>query len=122
MNTRIKMLVVDDNKELRQSLCEQFLQEGFEVDLAEDGDIALEMIKQKEYAIVLLDVKMPRMDGTTVLQELQKIHTYPKVIMLSVMNDIAIALECVKRGAQDYITKPYDPEELLQVVMKVLNK
>jgi len=65
---------------------------------------------------------MPRMDGMEVLRELQRIKKYPKVIMFTVIQDISIALECVQLGAMDYITKPYDPEELLSAVRKVLHK
>jgi len=77
-------------------------------------------MKKNHYDIVLLDVKMPRMDGMTVLQEMKKIEKFPHVIILTAVNDVSTALECVKMGAKDYISKPYDPEELLHVVIKVL--
>ncbi|MBI3766292.1 MAG: response regulator [Ignavibacteriales bacterium] len=106
---------------MRQSLYEQFTNEDFVVDVADDGDVALEKIKQLDYDIVLLDMKMRRMNGLAVLKEMQKVHKHPRVIMLTVMRDISTALECIKLGANDYITKPYDPEELLSVVIKVLS-
>ncbi len=63
---------------------------------------------------------MPRMDGMTVLKEMRKTGKNPHVIMLTGVNDVPTAMECVKMGARDYISKPYDPEELLHVVIKVL--
>ncbi len=120
MGHHLKMLCVDDNNDLRESLKDQFVLENFDVDTASDGDIALEMIKQNNYDIVLLDVKMPRMDGLSVLKELRTLDKNPQVIMLSAVNDLPTAKECVSLGAKDYISKPYEPEELLHVVIKVL--
>jgi DNA-binding response OmpR family regulator len=114
------MLCVDDNADLRESLADQFKMENFDVDTAEDGDIAVEKIKKNHYDIILLDVKMPRMDGMTVLKEMKTLNKNPHVIMLSAVNDVPTAMECVKLGAKDYISKPYEPEELLHVVIKVL--
>ncbi len=120
MPAHMKMLCVDDNPDLRLSLKEQFEMEDFHVDTATDGDEALEKIKGNEYDIVLLDVKMPKMGGMDVLKEMKKNNKYPHVIMLSAIDDVPTAIECVKLGAKDYISKPYDPEELLHVVIKVL--
>jgi DNA-binding response OmpR family regulator len=116
----MKMLCVDDNADLRWSLKEQFEMEDFSVDTATDGSDALEKIKMNNYDIVLLDVKMPKMGGMDVLKEMKKQNKYPHVIMLSAVDDVPTAIECVKLGAKDYIQKPYDPEELLHVVIKVL--
>ena len=118
--SHLKMLCVDDKEELRNNLEQQFTAEEFDVDTAEDGDIALELIKKNHYDIVLLDVKMDRMDGIQVLEEMRKLSKHPHVIMLSAVNDVPTALECVRLGAKDYISKPYDPEDLLHVVIKVL--
>lgn len=120
MAPHMKMLCVDDNLELRNNLKEQFTNEDFEVDTAEDGVIALEKLKANQYDIVLLDMKMPRMDGITVLRELKIICRLPQIIMLTAVNDLPTALECIKLGARDYISKPYDPEELLHVVIRTL--
>ena len=121
MSPNLKMLSVEDDAELRQSLHQQFTAEGFEVDGAEDGDIALEMLKHKQYDVVLLDLKLKRMDGKAVLKEMKKINAYPHVIVLTAIDDVKTALECIKLGAEDYISKPYDPEELLHIVIKVLS-
>src|SRR6266850_6949348 len=108
MGHNLKMLCVDDNVDLRTSLEQQFLAEDFDVDTAENGLAALEKIKSTHYDIVLLDMKMPHMDGMTVLKEMRKINKHPHVIMLTAVDDVPTALECVKLGANDYISKPYD--------------
>ena len=116
----LKMLCVDDKEDLRKSLTQQFTNEDFDVDTAEDGDVALEKIKANHYDIVLMDLKMPKMSGKDVLIEMRKLNKNPYVIILSAGDDLTVAQECVKLGAKDYIQKPYDPEELLHVVIKVL--
>jgi DNA-binding response OmpR family regulator len=120
MGHNMKMLCVDDNPELRESLRQQFVAEDFEVDTADDGDVALEKIRDHQYDIVLLDLKMHRMGGKEVLAGMRKLNKHPHVIMLTAVNDVPTAMECVKLGARDYVSKPYDPEELLHVVIKVL--
>lgn len=120
MTHHMKMLCVDDNEDLRTNLAQQFLNEDFDVETANDGQMAIEMIAKNQYDIVLLDLKMPRMDGVEVLKELKKINKYPHVIMLTGVDDVQTAIECVKLGAKDYIQKPYDPQDLLHIVIKVL--
>ena len=115
------ILCVDDDRELRKALEEQFLNEDFSVDTAADGVVALEKISNHHYDIVLLDLKMPKMDGMTVLKEMKKIGKLTNVIMLTGIDDVGTADECVKIGARDYISKPYDPEELLHIVNRVLS-
>jgi len=122
MGHHLKMLCVDDNEQLRTNLQEQFLAEDFDVETASDGAMALEKIKNTDYDLVLLDLKMPKMDGKQVLTQMKAINRNPRVIMLTAVDDVATALECVKLGAKDYISKPYDPEELLHIVIKVLGE
>jgi DNA-binding response OmpR family regulator len=120
MATHMKMLCVDDVEELRNNLAQQFLNEDFDVETASDGQMALEMITKNNYDIVLLDLRMPRLDGLGVLRELKKIGKNPHVIMLTGVDEVQVANECVKLGARDYIQKPYDPQDLLHIVIKVL--
>ena len=120
MGHNLKILCVDDHPDLRRSLQEQFVAEDFEVDTAEDGLVALEKIKHTHYDVILLDIGLPKMDGLTVLKEMKRMNKYTNVIMLSAVSDVPTAIECVRLGAKDYISKPYDPEELLHVVIKVL--
>ncbi len=116
----LKILCVDDHPDLLDSLIQLFKAEDFDVDAAENGIVALEKMKKKMYDLVLLDLMMPEMDGMTTLQEMRKASVFPKVIMLTGVDDVATALKCVQLGAKDYISKPYDPEELLHTVIKVL--
>ena len=120
MNERPRILCVDDREELRRNVKQQFEDEDFVVDTAEDGQVALEKIKNTDYDIVLLDVDMPKLDGISVLREMKSAGRLTNVIMLPGMNEVAIALACVKIGAKDYISKPYDPEELLTIVNRTL--
>jgi two-component system nitrogen regulation response regulator NtrX len=122
MKPHLKMLCVEDEKDIRESLVHQFADENFLVDAAEDGLIGLDLLKANHYDIVLLDLKMPRMDGMTVLKEMQKLNKNPHVIVLTGVDDVPTAIECVKLGAKDFLSKPYDPEELLHVVIKTLGK
>lgn len=120
MKTHLRMLCVDDNADLRNSLAQQFALEDFDVDTAVDGRDALAKIAANNYDIVLLDLKMPGLDGMGVLRELKTMNKNPHVIVLTAVADVPTALECVKMGARDYVSKPYDPEDLLHVVIKVL--
>jgi two-component system response regulator AtoC len=120
MKTHLKMLCADDNADLRNSLAQQFILEDFDVDTAVDGVDAVEKIAANHYDIVLLDLKMPRLDGIGVLKEMKAMNRNPHVIVLTAVADVPTALECVKLGARDYVSKPYDPEDLLHVVIKVL--
>lgn len=120
MKTHLKMLCVDDNAELLENLAQQFIAEDFDVDTAVDGVDAVGKIAAKQYDIVLLDLTMPRLDGIGVLKEIKAMGKNPHVIVLTALAEVATAQECVKLGARDYISKPYDPEDLLHVVIKVL--
>jgi DNA-binding response OmpR family regulator len=120
MKTHLKMLCADDNADLRNALAQQFILEDFDVDTAVDGVDAVEKIAANQYDIVLLDLRMPRLDGMGVLKEMKTMNKNPHVIVLTAVVDVDAALECVKLGASDYISKPYDPEDLLHVVIKVL--
>lgn len=120
MKTHLKMLCADDNADLRNALAQQFILEDFDVDTAVDGVDAVEKIAAGHYDIVLLDLKMPRLDGMGVLKEIKAMDRNPHVIVLTALADVPTALECIKLGARDYVSKPYDPEDLLHVVIKVL--
>ncbi len=120
MPHNLRMLIVDDHPDLRKSLEQQFLNEDFSVDTAENGRKAVEKIRDAHYDIILLDMMMPELDGMGVLREMKSMNKYTNVIMLSAVDEVSTAMECVKMGAKDFIQKPYDPEELLHVVIKVL--
>jgi DNA-binding response OmpR family regulator len=121
MNKPPKILCVDDSAELRAALEDQFTNEDFDVDTAGNGQVALEKIGTTDYDIVLLDMKMPGMNGMAVLQEMKKAGRLTNVIMLTGVDDLTTANECVRLGAKDFVQKPYEPEELLHVVNRILS-
>ena len=120
MAHNLRMLIVDDHPDLRKSLEQQFENEDFVVDSAENGRKAIDRIRDQHYDVILLDMMMPELDGMGVLREMKAMNRYTNVIMLSAVDEVSTAMECVKMGAKDFIQKPYDPEELLHVVIKVL--
>lgn len=117
---RTKLLYVDDEDSLRILVKSQLTMEGFDVDTAEDGDVALEMITAGNYDMVLLDIRMPRMDGIEVLKHLRKSNFKTRIIMLTAVTELTSAIEAVKFGANDYVTKPYNIEDLLGCIKRVL--
>src|SRR5260221_13849899 len=116
MSVHMKMLIVEDHDDMRISLTHQFELENFDIDTASDGNTGLSKMKENDYDIVLLDLKLPGMDGMTILKEIRRERRLPNVIVITAVNDLPTAQECLKLGARDYISKPYDPEELLDVV------
>lgn len=121
MESRVRMLIVEDDQEIRSMLAQQFETEDFIVETTGDGVLAFSMIKENDYDIVLLDLKLPGMDGMTLLRGVNRIGRLPNVIVLTAVNDLSTAQECMKLGAKDFISKPYDPEELLGVIIRTLS-
>jgi DNA-binding response OmpR family regulator len=118
MNERI--LVVDDEESLRLSLKFKLKSAGFDVDVATDGEDAVEKLKAKPADVVLLDINMPRMSGIEALNYIRQ--TYPKTeaIMLTGFADFSTAIECLKMGARDYLVKPVDTTELVTRVRSLM--
>ncbi len=110
-----KILVVDDEKSIRNTLKEILEYEKFEVDDAADGMEALEKARSNRYDVILLDIKMPRMDGIEVLEQLMKFSDVP-VVMISGHGTVETVVEAIKKGAYDYITKPLDLNRLLVTI------
>lgn len=105
------ILVVDDNEMNRDMLSRRLTRQGFEVDTAEDGQQALDKIAETDYALVLLDVMMPRMNGYDVLEAIKtemKLQNLP-VIMISAVDDLDSVVKCIEMGAEDYLFKPFNP-------------
>ena len=121
MESRVRMLIVEDDQEIRSMLAQQFETEDFIVETTGDGVLAFSMIKENDYDLVLLDLKLPGMDGMTLLRGVNRIGRLPNVIVLTAVNDLSTAQECMKLGAKDFISKPYDPEELLGVIIRTLS-
>ena len=117
-----KILIVDDELSVRQSLREWFLEDGWAVTIAEDGNAALQLMDDGPYDIVLLDLKMPGMDGITVQKRIRELDKDACVIILTAYASVETAVEALKLGAFDYVTKPVDPDELSNLVRNALRQ
>ena len=115
------ILVIDDESSIRRTLKEILEFEKHEVDLAADGLKALEMARDNTYDAILLDIKMPEMDGMEVLEKLQSISD-ASIIMISGHGTIETAVEAIKKGAYDFIVKPPDLNRLLITVRNAIDK
>ncbi|HTK81301.1 MAG TPA: response regulator [Bacteroidota bacterium] len=122
MTSKISILYVDDEESLRILVPNQLNMEGFEVESADDGDTAVEMLAKKSYDVILLDVRMPRMNGIEVLKHVKNNKVNSRVVMLTGVDDLTVALEAVKNGANDYVTKPYDITTLTSCIRRVVAK
>jgi DNA-binding NtrC family response regulator len=119
-----KILVIEDEAAIRRVLIKILSEESemYEVDEAQDGAIGLEMIKKTEYDLALCDIKMPKMDGVEVLQAAKKIRPEIPFIMISGHGDLDTAVNTMRLGAFDYISKPPDLNRLLTTVRNALDK
>ena len=117
-----RILIVDDEKNIRQSLREILEYEHYEVDEASDGEVALNMILEDVYDVVLLDIKMPKRDGMEVLQLAKAAEVEAQFIMISGHGQLDTAVETVRSGAYDYLSKPPDLNRLLITVRNALDK
>ena len=116
-----KILVIDDEQSIRNTLRDILEYEKYKVDDAADGMSGLALVDDNEYDVILLDIKMPKMDGIEVLEYLMK-KTDTPVIMISGHGTIETAVEAIKKGAYDYIAKPLDLNRLLITIKNALDK
>lgn len=117
-----KILVIDDEKSIRETLKEILEYEDHKVDAAEDGEVGLEQFKNNKYDIVLLDIKMPNKDGIEVLEDIFSVATDVPVIMISGHGNIDTAVESIKKGAYDFIEKPLDLNRLLVTIRNAMDR
>lgn len=115
------ILFVDDDAELRSIVREQLLASGYEVTEATDGLEAVDILNEKKFRLVLLDITMPGKSGLDVLKFIKANYPGCRVIMLTGVAGLAVAIESLKLGADDYITKPYNMEYLLTSIERVLS-
>lgn len=115
-----KILVVDDQYGIRLLLQEVFSKENIDIFQASNGKQALEIIKEEKPDLILLDMKMPGMDGLELLRRLRKFNTQAKVIMMTAYGELDMVAEASRLGALTHFTKPFDIEELRTEVMKQL--
>ncbi len=112
--------MVDDELSIRESLGAWLRQDGFEVDTAADGDAALAKTSEHRYEIMLIDVKMPEMDGLTLLKKLKENEPDIAVVMMTAHGAIQDAVDAMRLGAYDYLLKPFDLEELSLTIDKLV--
>ena len=117
-----KVLIIDDEKSIRQTLREILEYEKYQVDEAENGEMGLEMIQSNNYDLVLCDIKMPKMDGIQVLESAKEQGLRSPFIMISAHGTIETAVEATKKGAFDFIQKPPDLNRLLLTIRNALDK
>ena len=117
-----RILYVDDEENLRLLVKDQLAGEGYTVETADDGDTGVERLAKEKFDIILLDIRMPRMSGIDVLRYIREHKIQSRVIMLTAVDDLSVALESVKNGANDYLTKPYDLEALVAAIKRVSAK
>ncbi|AOW09546.1 sigma-54-dependent transcriptional regulator [Flavobacterium gilvum] len=119
-----KILIIEDEEAIRRVLakilCEE--NESYEVDVAEDGVAGLGKIKENDYDLVLCDIKMPKMDGVELLEAVKKIDTEIPIVMISGHGDMETAINTMRLGAFDYISKPPDLNRLLNTVRNALDR
>lgn len=120
MAKKARILVVDDEPTVGKSIASAIAEKDLEVDYARSGRQALELDGQKEFQVVVTDLMMPGMDGMELLAELKKRRPESMVVMITGFPSVKTAVESVKLGAFDYITKPFTPAELRAVVRRAL--
>jgi two-component system response regulator AtoC len=107
-----KVLIIDDEKLVRWSLQQKLSKEGYEVESAPTGEEGLNLLREDGYELVLLDLRLPGMDGVQTLREIKKLEREIGVVMLTADTGLAQAVECVRLGAHNYLTKPFEFEQV----------
>ncbi|HPM19293.1 MAG: response regulator [Bacteroidales bacterium] len=116
MDHGISILIVDDELSVRDSLYNWFIEDGYTVECAEDAKKALSILESQDFDIILADIKMPGMDGMEMLRRIKSIKKDSIVIMMTAFATVDTAVQALKEGAFDYVTKPFDPDDLTHLI------
>ena len=116
------ILIIDDEKSIRKTLTEILSYEGYKIDEAGDGEEGLKKFKEKAYDLVLCDIKMPKLDGIEFLEKAKQINADVPIIIISGHGNIETAVEAVKKGAFDYISKPPDLNRMLITLRNAMDR
>ncbi len=116
------ILIVDDEKNIRLTLSQALETLGAEIDTAANGEEALSKLKNKEFGLILLDIRMPGMDGMEVLRQVREVRPDIRVIMITAYGTVESAVEAMKQGAVDFLQKPFGPEEIREMVSRVMDR
>src|SRR5580704_3670365 len=117
---RKQVLIVDDEPNLRKILSHQLSRDGYDVLTAEDGEQGLALLREHHIDLVITDLKMPKVDGMTLLKKALEEEPDLPVILITAHGTIDTAVETLKAGAVDFVTKPFDKDEVRQIVSKAL--
>ncbi|HEX2975085.1 MAG TPA: sigma-54 dependent transcriptional regulator [Bacteroidales bacterium] len=117
MTTRpISILVVDDEESVRDSLLNWFIEDGYRVKCAENASKALKMVESESFDIILADIKMPGMDGLEMMRRIKQLKPDSVIIVMTAFATVDTAVKALKDGAYDYVTKPFDPDDLTHLI------
>jgi DNA-binding response OmpR family regulator len=116
------ILIVDDEKNIRLTLSQALKILEVETDTAANGEEALAKLKEREFGLILLDLKMPGMDGMEVLRRVREIRPDIRIIIITAYGTVESAVEAMKLGAVDFIQKPFSPEEIRELVSRVMDR
>jgi DNA-binding NtrC family response regulator len=119
-NVRTRILVVDDEEIVRESLGGWLEKDGYAVERCADGPSALERLEAERWSILVVDLKMPGMNGLEVLEQAKRMHPDLAVVMMTAYATVDTAVAAMKAGAYDYLVKPFDPEELSLMMQKIV--
>ena len=120
MTKKPRILVVDDEVAMRESLNDWLLEDGYEVGLAAGGEEAIIMAGEKSWEVILLDLKMPGMDGIETLKRIKEISPEVEILMMTAYATVDTAVQAMKEGAYDYLVKPFDPDEIEIQIKKIV--
>ena len=121
-NSKVRILVVDDELGMRDLLKLELETAGFHVITAGDGQEALDWVEKEKFQLVITDIMMPKMDGLALLEGIKKRDVYLEVIVTTGYGQVENAVAAMKKGAYDFIQKPYSTDQILAVVEKALEK
>ncbi|HZL08848.1 MAG TPA: sigma-54 dependent transcriptional regulator [Prolixibacteraceae bacterium] len=116
MAKKISILIVDDEESVRDSLYNWFIEDGFRVECAENAKKALTILESSQFDIILADIKMPGMDGLEMLRRIKSLKKDSIVIVMTAFATVDTAVKALKDGAYDYVTKPFDPDDLTHLI------
>jgi len=122
MTKKARILVVDDEAPMRESLKDWLMEEGYEVGLAASGKEAIAMTRKQNWDVILLDLKMPGMDGVETLKRLKgkEVNTEAEILMMTAYATVDTAVQAMKEGAFDYLVKPFSPDEIEMQIKKIV--
>lgn len=121
MTKKPSILVVDDKLAMREALKDWLREDGYEVGLAAGGEEAIVKAKEKTWDVVLLDLKMPGMDGLETMKRLKEVSADTEILMMTAYATVDTAVQAMKEGAFDYLVKPFDPDEIELQIKKILS-